>query len=316
MIKPPLRHIMTLVCLAETGSFRRAAERLHLSQPAVSAHIRDLEGHFGVPLVHRTTRHVSLTAEGQAFAARSRRAFEELEMASQDLQDLAAVHRGRVVVACIPPMMANIMPAILRRIDQEYPAIEVKILDVLSGQVEQLVMRRDADLGIGPRPLSTNLSFAQLERDYFVAALAQDHPLACRAAIHLSELAAYPFVTTSRDANGRQILDRAIQRLRRPITPRFELVHHFSVGRLVEAGLGVTVVPRSAIPSLASDRIVTLDIKSPRMFRDIGLILRREYRASPSARAFMAILKEVSGSTGQTKVIPAGSGKIRRRHVD
>src|SRR5579863_870411 len=283
MIKAPLRHIMTLVCLAETGSFRRAAERLHLSQPAVSAHIRDLEGHFGVPLVHRTTRHVSLTAEGQAFAARARRAFEELEMASQDLQDLAAVHRGRVVVACIPPMMTNIMPSILRRIDQEYPAIEVKILDVLSGQVEQLVTRGDADLGIAPRPLSTNLSFAQLERDYFVAALAQDHPLASRAAIHLSELAAYPFVTTSRDASGRQILDRAIQRLRRPIMPRFELVHHFSVGRLVEAGLGVTVVPRSAIPSLASDRIVTLDIKSPRMFRDIGLIFRREYRPSPSA---------------------------------
>src|SRR5713226_8890080 len=99
MINPPLRHIQTLVCLAETGNFRRAAERLRVSQPAVSAHIRDLERHFGVPLVHRTTRHVSLTAEGKTFAARARRAFEELAMASQDLRDLAAVHRGRVVVA-------------------------------------------------------------------------------------------------------------------------------------------------------------------------------------------------------------------------
>jgi len=84
----PVRHLHTLVCLAETGSFRRAAERLKLSQPAVSSHIRDLEGHFGVALVHRTTRRVSLTAEGEALAARARRAFQELEMASQDLRDL------------------------------------------------------------------------------------------------------------------------------------------------------------------------------------------------------------------------------------
>ena len=102
MINPPLRYIATFVCLSETQSFRRAAERLGLSQPAVSAHIRDLERTFGVPLVHRTTRHVSLTPEGQAFAARAKRALDDINMASQDLRDVAAIHRGRVVVACMP----------------------------------------------------------------------------------------------------------------------------------------------------------------------------------------------------------------------
>jgi LysR family transcriptional regulator, carnitine catabolism transcriptional activator len=291
MINPPLRHILTLVCLAETRSFRRAAERLHLSQPAVSAHIRDLERHFSVPLVYRTTRHVSLTAEGEAFAARARRALQELEMASQDLRDLAAVHRGRVVVACIPPMLASVVPNVVRRIVKEFPAVEVEILDVLSGQVEQLVARGDADFGIGPRPVSADLSFSKLERDYFVAAMSRDHPLAGRDAIDLDELAAHPIVTMTRDANARQIFDRAIQRLRRPIKPRFELVHHFSVGRFVEAGLGVTVLPRTAIPSLASHKIVTVEIRSPRMFRDIGLVSRRKYQPSPSAQVFMNILK-------------------------
>jgi LysR family carnitine catabolism transcriptional activator len=296
MINPPLRHILTLVCLAETRSFRRAAERLHLSQPAVSAHIRDLERHFSVPLVYRTTRHVSLTAEGEAFAARARRALQELEMASQDLRDLAAVHRGRVVVACIPPMLASVVPNVVRRIVKEFPAVEVEILDVLSGQVEQLVARGDADFGIGPRPVSADLSFSKLERDYFVAAMSRDHPLAGRDAIDLDELAAHPIVTMTRDANARQIFDRAIQRLRRPIKPRFELVHHFSVGRFVEAGLGVTVLPRTAIPSLASHKIVTVEIRSPRMFRDIGLVSRRKYQPSPSAQVFMNILKTLTGT--------------------
>ena len=120
MINPPLRCMLTLVCLADTRNFRRAAERLRISQPAVSAHIRDLERHFGVPLVHRTTRQVVLTVEGAAFAARAKRAFDDLEMASQDLKNLAAVHRGRVVAACIPPMMANVVPAVIRRMNTEY----------------------------------------------------------------------------------------------------------------------------------------------------------------------------------------------------
>jgi DNA-binding transcriptional LysR family regulator len=301
MINPQLRHALTLVCLAETGSFRRAAERLQLSQPAVSAHIRDLERHFGVALVHRTTRHVSLTAEGLAFAARARRAFEELEMASQDLRDVAAVHRGRVVVACIPPMMSRLVPAVIRRIEQEYPAVEVAILDVLSGQVEQLVERGDADFGIGPRPPSAALAFLKLMRDDFVVAVGRQHPLAGRREIHLDELAAHAIVTVTRDANARQILERALQRQRRPIRPRFELVHHFSVGQMVEAGFGATVLPRTAVPSLTSDRIVTVEIRSPRIFRDIGLLSRHKYQPSPSAQAFISVLKSIVGSGGATR---------------
>src|SRR5919106_1020669 len=101
MINLPLRQVSTFVCLAETQSFRRAAERLQLSQPAGSAPIREPQRQGGGGPVHRTTRHVSLTAEGKAFAVRARRALEELAMASEDLRELAAVHRGRATVACI-----------------------------------------------------------------------------------------------------------------------------------------------------------------------------------------------------------------------
>jgi DNA-binding transcriptional LysR family regulator len=253
---------------------------------------------------------VSLTAEGKTFAARARRAIDELEMASQDLRDLAAVHRGRVVVACIPPMMATIVPHVVRRIDHEYPAVEVQIRDVLSGEVEELVARGDADFGIGPRPSSTSLAFVRLERDDFVVAVPRDHPLAGKNAIDLEELAAYPVVTTTRDANARQILDRAIQRLRRPIKPRFELVQHFSVGRLVEADLGVTALPRTAVPSLASDRIVTVDIKSPRIFREIGLISRRNYHPSPSAEVFITLLKAFIGKGQPIRSRPGRLAKV------
>jgi LysR family transcriptional regulator, carnitine catabolism transcriptional activator len=292
MIDAPVRHILTLVCLADTGSFRLAAERLKLSQPAVSTHIRDLERHFGVALVHRTTRHVALTAEGQALAARARRAFHELELASQDVRDLAAVHRGRVVVTCIPPMMADIVPSVVRRLSDKFPAVELEIRDVVSKEVEQLVERGDADFGIGPEPKSRALSFNKLMRDYFVAVMPANHPLARRRSVDLGDVLKFPLLTMTSDANARLILDQAIQRLRRSITPRFELVHNFSAGRLVAVGVGVTIVPAMAIPSLGAGGITIVEVRSPRIFREIGVMSRPNYRPSPSAQAVIGMLGE------------------------
>jgi DNA-binding transcriptional LysR family regulator len=294
MINPPLRHVLTFVCLAETQSFRRAAERLRLSQPAVSAHIRDLERQFGVPLVHRTTRRVALTAEGKAFAARAKRALDELDMASQDLRDLAAVHRGRVVVACILPMMASLVPRIVRRIKGDHPALAVEIRDGLSGEVLQLVARGDADFGIGPRPMASDLAFEHLQRDHYVVALPEGHLLSGRVAVSLDELQGIPLVAMRHHSNARQVLERTIQERGQPmLRPSFEVHHLFSIGRMVEAGLGIAVLPQSAIPLIAGAKIVTVAIRSPRIFRDIGFITRREYQYSPAARTFVAIFKSM-----------------------
>lgn len=289
----PVRRIMTLVSLADTTSFRRTAHELKLSQPSVSAHIRDLESYFGVPLVQRTTRRVSLTAEGTALAARARRAFEELDMASQDLRDVAAVHRGRVVLACIPPMMTSIIPNAVRKLAESYPAIEIEIRDVLSAQIEQLVERGEADIGIGPQPRSKQLSFTRLLRDPFVAAVPADHALAHRKAVNLHELVKHPLVLTTVDANARSTVDRMLQRIRPLTPPRFEVVHNFSVGRLVAVGLGVTILPSMAIPGLGTQGIRIVQIKSPRIFRDIGITTRPKYRPSPSVRTLLSVLQSL-----------------------
>jgi LysR family transcriptional regulator, carnitine catabolism transcriptional activator len=312
MINLPLRQVATFVCLAETQSFRRAAERLRLSQPAVSAHIRELERQVGVALVHRTTRHVSLTNEGKAFAARARRALDELELASQDLRELAAVHRGRVVVACIVPMMAMVVPTVIKRVKELYPALEIEIRDVLSAQLDALITSGEADFGIGPRPSGTQVTFTRLDRDDFVAAVPHDHPLAGREAISLKELAEYPIITTTRNTNARTVLERALHELHQTVQPAYELVHHLSVGKMVEAGLGVTLLPRSAVGSMSSARIVTVELKSPRIFRELGLITRREYQFSPAAQAFVTVLKQFFEKPGVREDAPAKPRKAAR----
>jgi LysR family transcriptional regulator, carnitine catabolism transcriptional activator len=207
------------------------------------------------------------------------------------LRELAAVHRGRVVVACIVPLMAAAVPHVVRRMTEQHPGLEIEIRDVLSGQIDQLIVSGEADIAIGPRPTGANLSFMQLQRDDFVAAVPLGHPLAGRGTITMRELTAYPIITTARNTNARVVLERAMSQSPQPLRPRFELVHHFSIGRMVEAGLGVTLLPRSAVPSLASTSIVTVDVTSPRISRDLGVITRREYQFSPAAQAFVTILK-------------------------
>lgn len=291
MINLPLHKIQSLVCLAEAGSFHGAAARLGISQPAVSAHIRALEERVGVPLVYRTTRLVTLTPEGKAFAARALRAFGELELATQDLQDLSAAQRGRVTVACIPPLMSLIMPRVIRTLEVRYPSIEARLRDAISSQLDALVRGGEAEIGIGPRRAGSGLAFDRLQRDDFVAVVPRDHPLAKLHEVGLVELVSYPLIANSRDTNARQMINQALQRLRRSVTPRFELIHYSSIGRFVEAGLGVTVLPHTAFDALANERLAAVEIRAPRLSRDIGLIWRREYRPSPAASAFIKVLR-------------------------
>src|SRR5262249_35024414 len=106
-------------------------------------------------------------------------------------------------------------------------------------------------------------------RDYFVAAVPAGHPLAERGTITLRELLAYPLVTTSRSTNARRVLERAFNQVHQTLRPQFELVHHFSVGQMVQAGLGVTVLPRSADPGEPGNRHGGVEIAAhlPRSWR-------------------------------------------------
>ena len=130
--------------------------------------------------------------------------------------------------------------------------------------------------------------------------------------ISLKELAEYPIITTTRNTNARTVLERALHELHQTVQPAFELVHHLSVGKMVEAGLGVTLLPRSAVGSMSSARIVTVELKPPRIFRELGLITRREYQFSPAAQAFVTVLKQFFAKSGVREEGPAKPRKPAR----
>src|SRR4029079_10705033 len=122
-----LRQLRYLVALAEDKHFTRAAERMHVAQPALSQQIRRLAEELGLVLVHRTTRHVALTDAGELLVAHARRALAELDGARAELAGLAGVRSGRVVVGAMQSLGSYDLSALLAEYHARHPAVDLTV---------------------------------------------------------------------------------------------------------------------------------------------------------------------------------------------
>ena len=293
---PNINKMRSFIAVAEHGSFRKAAEALNLSQPALSAHVRDLEDGIGVSLLSRTTRSVRLTREGEHFLVRSKRALYEIQSAVRELQDEAALRRGRITVACVPTIASSMLPHALARLAERYPEIRVHILDEVAESLYQRLLNRDADLGIGPAPpRSSDITFETLTNDHFIAVYPRKHALAKRKTVTLEDLARFPFLALAPRTNVRTILDRAFAEAGHALDPVYEVSHHYTLGGMVEAGLGVTALPSMSLSMIGHPLLESARIVEPEITRDIGLLRRRDEAATPAAREFLRVVSDVFG---------------------
>ena len=161
-----LPRIRNFVAVAEERQFRRAAERVGLSQPALSAQLRELEEFLGTALLSRTTRSVHLTAEGEKFLLRARNILADLESAVLEVRDHASLRRGRLAVASIPSVASRILPGIVASFTERYPGIDVQVIELGARDVERCVAGGNADLGIAAAPdRNSELTFSFMLRD-------------------------------------------------------------------------------------------------------------------------------------------------------
>lgn len=291
---PSLNKVRSFIAVAEHASFRRAAESLNLSPPALSAHVRDLEDGLGVSLLSRTTRSVRLTREGERFLVRSKRAVLELEGAVRELQDEAALRRGRVTVACVPTIASSMLPLALARFAERYPGVRVHILDEVAETLYQRVLSRDADLGIGPAPpRSSDLTFDILADDHFIAVFPRDHALAGRETVALEHVVRFPFLALAPKTNVRTVLESAFAAAGHVLDPVYEVSHHYTLGGMVEAGLGVTALPSMSLSVLGHPLLESARIVEPEITRDIGILRRRGDAATPAASEFLEVVADV-----------------------
>lgn len=300
MASPPdlsARQLRAFVALADQRNFTRAAQTCHLSQPAFSALIRTLENMLGARLFDRDTRSVQFTPEGRMFDASARRLLEDMQGAVGNFADHVERRKGRVSVAALPSLAAGWMPMILAEFMQSWPGITVELHDALSDPCIALLRNHQADFALaatGAGEAASDLRGRELCSDHFHLVCKADHPLAKLPKLSARQLAPWPFIQMARHSSVRQSLDAALHPLR--LKTVFEVEHLATVMGLVEAGVGISVVPALALFHFRRETIATRPLPIPGLTRKIYLVQRRESGLSVAAQTLYELIVTRMGS--------------------
>ena len=288
----PINQVIAFSTVARTGSFAEAAIQLHLSQPALSIAIKNLEASLGGKLLARTTRSVALTPEGKAFYPVARRLLADWEQSLQDVRNHFALRRGKLDIAAMPTYTTNALPRILAEFHRQYPDINVTIHDVIAESVVEMVREGRCELGVTFDPGDApDLNFQPLFSDRFVAILPPKHALLSTKALRWRDLLAYPHISLQRPAGTRALIDQALAEKGLVLTPAFESHQLVSIGRMVSEGLGLSVVPSTSQVQMEEMGLQCRAISSPVITHQLGVITRRQQELSVAAQAMEALIR-------------------------
>jgi len=314
MINGSLREIEVFLALADTLSFRGTAERMHLSQPAVSGMVARLEASLGAALFERNTRSVRLTDAGQALLGPARSLLAQAQSAVSAVQDVIELRQGRVRVAALPSLAATVVPEVFARFAAAHPGVGLDLLDTLSGASFELVRSGAVDFALtAENPAYADLSYVAMASDPFVLLLRADHPLARRRGpLRWTEVAELPHISMPPPTSVRQYADAAFLKLGRHFEPRYEVEHLATIDAMVAAGLGVAALPELAAQVARGPSVVQRVLAEPTVRRPIGLVTRQGHRLTTAAQAMADLLRgEVLQRLRGSAEVPAKPGRRR-----
>jgi DNA-binding transcriptional LysR family regulator len=260
-----LRQLRAFVEVAHQGSFTAAARNLHLTQSAISALVRELESQLGLVVLDRTTRRVTLTDPGSQLLLLAERVLRDVDSAVAEAKGLLDKSRGRVVVAASPLAAATLLPSMIARFAQAHPRVSVELHDVLTDQILHSVRGGTADIGVGTFEKShTELELSTLYEDVLGVMMPATCPLARRRTLRWSALAGYPIIALGRTSAFRPLIDSVIASQAIEVSkPRFEVGYMGTAVALVEAGLGISVLPERAASLVKSAAACFRRLTSP-----------------------------------------------------
>jgi DNA-binding transcriptional LysR family regulator len=276
------------MAVARFGSFTRAAQLLHLSQPALTVQIRQLEEGLGAKLFDRNTRSVSLTAVGRELIPAFQRLLQEFDAVVVNAKDLSAKRHGVVRLACLPSFASTILPGIIAGFRRRHPRVSFVLKDAVGKRVLNMVRADDADFGIGVADAEEpDLETLYLMQDRMHVVFPARHPLARVRKVTLDVVRNYPLVLMDPESTVRALLDAAFARSGKFVVPACEATYMSSAIGMVRAGLGVTILPSTAMELRANPRLRSKPIEDPGLTRRIAIVRKAKRTLSPAAESFI-----------------------------
>jgi DNA-binding transcriptional LysR family regulator len=277
-----LEDIRAFLAIAELESFSQAADRLAVSQSALTRRIQKVEDHLGARLFDRSTRHVELTAVGQEFRPLADRMVGEFERSLRQIDDVIQKREGLVTIASLMTIAFGILPVIAERFSTAYPKIRLRILDATGAEISEYVKSGEAEFGIDmegePDPL---IAFEPLAMERYVLACRPDHPLAGDTPLHWSSIREHGSIVLGPNSGiGRQL---------RATVPtldwRYEIQHLSTLMGFLNNGMGSAVIPSLAMTAVNPVNLVYRPLINPEVKRRIGIIRRPGAALSPAAQS-------------------------------
>lgn len=296
-----LKDLDLFVAVAEAGSIAGAAERCHTVASGVSKRLSDLEDAFGIPLLTRGSKGISLTPAGYALLARARGVLNQAAQLDAEMRSFAAGVRGQVRVFANISAVVEFLPTALAAFLARHPEIKVHLEEHVSSAVAQAVAEQVADVGIvSDTPALDGLTLIPFRADELVLIVQPDHPLASHASAAFADALEFDFVGLHSDSALNYRLQREAAEAGRPLRMRIQVTSFDAVCAMVAAGLGVGVLPgAAATPYIKSLGLISVPLKDRWARRKLHLCIRSTTSLSAAARLLVDHLAGRASGAGR-----------------
>ncbi|MBB6636767.1 LysR family transcriptional regulator [Cohnella thailandensis] len=292
-----LRLLQYVIQIAAERNFSRAAEKLHIAQPSLSQQLSKLEKELGILLFKRSTNSVELTYAGSIFVEKAKQIVDMTEQLRQEMEDIADLRKGRIIVGSLPITGAHVLPDVLTAFRLTHPNIEIALVEETTIQLEQLTASGGTDVSLLSLPvIEPSLTYEPIIEEELYLAVPPDHPLALSGSkepIDLADMKDEPFVLLKRGQGFRAIAYDLCQQA--GFAPRvvFESSNIETVQSLVAAGMGIGFVPHMVARSgLGSSHTPVYIRMKNRPTRTLVIAYRKGRYLSNAAEAFIDIFRK------------------------
>ena len=289
-----LRQLEVFLAVARAKSFRRATERLALSQPALSQHIKELEEELGVLLFDRLGRSVALTEAGRLLETQAQRLFATVEDARAAIGELRGLKRGRLCLGGSTTPGIYLLPRIIGKFHARYPEIEVTLRIANTREIEREIQANGLDLGIvgghivGERETCVEANID----DELVLIVPPSHRLFRRREVPPGELAKERLIVREPGSATRQVMEGLLRKAGIELRAAMELGHTEAIKQGVMAGLGVAILSVYTVGAEhRAGRLGIVRLKGLPLRRHFHVIRHEAKQLSPAARAFVELLQ-------------------------
>jgi DNA-binding transcriptional LysR family regulator len=308
----PIDGIQAFVQIAAQGSFRKAAEKLFISQTGLTRRIQRLEAFVGLKLLDRTTRSTTLTPVGREFLPLATRLVDDLTFGLDGLRTASRLSLGDVTVATLQSVAFRQLPLALRIYAERHPRNRVQLLERSGAFVTEAVREGQADFGIHIQGLAhPDLIEDLLMRDPFVLVCGENHDLAARTQMSWRDLADVDLITLGGASGNRRIVEEQLLRAGLEVRGRFVVESTPSAIALARGGVGVAILPASMHSARVATGLVEVPLVEPVVHRGIALVRRRNETMTPAAQALYEIVRSELSSPVKQPAQAASPAKPR-----